>query len=102
MSLIVPGTAIGKALAKTLAKQFRGAVIERWTRYRAENFFEGFVESVGLEIHEGAENPDVDQKLSAMLGDDTKSEVLFDAYRRVCFSTSKKLGPRIIGLLTGQ
>ena len=28
--------------------------------------------------------------------------MLFDAYRRICFATSKRLGPRIIGLLTAR
>ena len=31
-----------------------------------------------------------------------KTEVLYDAYRSVCFSKSKTMGPRILGLLTAS
>src|SRR5258708_35858215 len=48
------------------------------------------------------ETEDVDERLTAILEDEAKSEVLFEAYRRVCLSTSKRLGPRIVGLLTGR
>ena len=102
MSLTVATSVIGKSVAKTVVKKFGGAVVERWTRYRADRFFEGFVETVGIEFSTGVETDEVDRRLTAILADDTKSEVLFDAYRRVCFSKSKTLGPRIIGLLTGQ
>ena len=98
MSLSLAAT-VGKKVATSIVKKFGGAVIERWTRHRAERFFEGFVETVGLP--ENMENQEVDKRLTEILADDTKSEVLFDSYRRVCFSKSKTLGPRIIGLLTG-
>lgn len=102
MSLTAATTVIGKAVANAVVKKFGGAVVERWTRYRADRFFEGLVETVGVEFSTGIETDEVDKRLTAILADDTKSEVLFDAYRRVCFSKSKMLGPRIIGLLTGQ
>jgi hypothetical protein len=92
---------IGKTVATSVAKKFGGKVVERWTRYRADRFFEGFAETVGLEVSTGVQSEEVDQRLDAILSDETKSEVLFDAYRRVCFSKSKTIGPRIIGLLTG-
>jgi hypothetical protein len=102
MALALAASGIGKSVATTFAKKFGVAVIERWTRHRAERFFEGFVEAVNVESSTGAQTEEVDSKLTAILADETKSEVLFDSYRRVCFSKSKTLGPRIIGLLTGQ
>ena len=92
---------IGKSVATTITKKFGGVVIERWTRHRAERFFEGFVEVIGNEFTTGKETEKLDKRLDEILSDDAKSEVLFDAYRRVCFSKSKTLGPRIVGLLTG-
>ena len=88
--------------AVALAKRFGKAVVERWTRYRAEQFFQAFVEALGFETMSASESKEVDERLAAMLEDETKSQVLFDAYRRVCFSTSKRLGPQIVGLLTGR
>ena len=102
MDLALVASALGKTVATAVAKKFGGKVVERWTRYRAEQFFEGFVETIGVEISSGLQSDEVDEQLDAILADDTKTEVLFDSYRRVCFSKSKKLGPRIIGILTGQ
>lgn len=95
-------SAIGKTVATSIAKKFGGSVIERWTRCRAESFFQGFAETVAIELITGVQTDDLDKQLASILADDTNSEVLFDSYRRVCFSKSKTLGPRIIGLLTGQ
>lgn len=93
---------LAKPAVTALTKKFGRPVVERWTRHRAERFFEGFVEAIGNESSTGIETRELDEQLDEILSDDAKSEVLFDAYRRVCFSTSKTLGPRIIGLLTGQ
>jgi hypothetical protein len=98
---VVAKKAVGTA-AISFAKKFGGSVIARWTNYRAERFYKGFIESFGNELSTGIESPEVNTRLDKILADDTKSEILFDAYRRVCFSTSKDIGPRIIGLLTGQ
>lgn len=92
---------IGKKLASIVARKFGTKVIERWTRYRADKFFEGFVESLSEELKTGVESNKADEALEAILDDDKKSEVLFDAYRTVCFAKSKNLGPKIIGILTG-
>ncbi len=92
---------IGKKLASIVARKFGAKVIERWTRYRADKFFEGFVESLSEELKTGVESDEADVALEAILDDDIKSEVLFDAYCTVCFAKSKTLGPKIIGILTG-
>ncbi|HEX3625836.1 MAG TPA: hypothetical protein VH280_10470 [Verrucomicrobiae bacterium] len=88
--------AVGKSVATTFAKKFTGAVVERLSRHRANCFFDAFVDSLHCKPDE------INRRLDDILGDDTKSEILFDAYRRVCLSKSKTIGPRIIGLLTGQ
>ena len=91
-------TTIGSALAE----KFTGSVIQRWTRHRAECFLESFANAVEVELSSGKNLHEVDVLLDAMLADEVKSAVLFDAYRRVCFTQSKTLGPRILGLLTGR
>lgn len=92
---------IVKKLASIVARKFGTKVIERWTRYRAGKFFEGFVESLSEELKTGVVSDEADGALEAILDNDTKSEALFDAYRAVCFAKSKTIGPKIIGILTG-
>jgi hypothetical protein len=97
--------ALAKIVSDTgskLAEKFGDSVVQRWTRHRAQCFIEAFVESLWVEHASGREMPEVDEYLDEILADETKGEILFDAYRRVCFTKSKTLGPRIIGLLTGQ
>jgi hypothetical protein len=102
MPITLAISAIGKTVAASITKKFGGSVIERWTRKRAESFFQSFAEALALEFSTGVQTEEVDKRLADILAEDIKSEVLFDAYRRVCFSKSKTLGPKIIGLLTGQ
>jgi hypothetical protein len=85
-----------------IIEKFGHWIVERWTRYRAKQFFRAFINGLQTEQAVGHEMPEVDQRLDAILADETKSELLFDAYRRVCFSKSKDLGPRIIGFLTAE
>src|SRR5258708_5816337 len=85
------------ATESKIAKKLGDWVVQRWARYRAEQFIEAFVESLRSEYRYDNEMTYVDVRLDAILGDETKSEVLFYAYRRVCFTKSKTLGPRIIG-----
>lgn len=89
---------IGKPIATWVAKQFGSLVIERWSRHRAEKFFEAFVSSVNSETPE----VDAEERLLKILQDEKLSEVLFESYRKVCLSKSRTIGPRIIGLLTAQ
>ena len=93
--------AIGKKLTTIIANKFGTKVIERWTRYRAEKFFEGFVESLSEELNTSIKSTEADAALDKILDDDVKSEVLFDAYCTVCFAKSKTIGPKIVGILTG-
>lgn len=103
--MAIPGGEVivfaGKQLGTLVAKKFGASVVERWTRHRASAFFAGFLQALSKELNERTELKDVDRHLSEILDDEKRSEVLFDAYRSVCFSRSKTMGPRIIGLLTG-
>jgi hypothetical protein len=102
MEVVSASAVVGKVAAKLILKKFGKAVVERWTRHRAEQFFAAFVEALAAESAAHIESLEVDRMLDKILEDDTKTETLFDAYRRVCFTTSKDLGPRIIALLTGK
>jgi hypothetical protein len=102
MPVVTSCSTLLKPAAEALAGKFGKSVIERWTRYRAERFFEAFVGALATEATSGVEASNTEQFLSCILEDEVRSEALYDAYRRVCFSKSKNLGPRIIGLLTAQ
>ncbi len=94
--------ALGTKAGEALAAEFGKLVIERWSRARAEKFFTAFLAEIGEELQEGVELPTTVGRLQGILRDDAASEVLFEAYRRVCFARSRDIGPRIIGLLVGQ
>jgi len=101
--MLTPSLAIliSKQIGSLVVKKFGTSIVERWTRYRAEAFFNGFTQALAEEFNKGIELKSVDEKLDVILNDEKNSEVLFDAYRKVCFAKSKSLGPRIIGLLAG-
>lgn len=99
-SSLLTGHIAGKMMDYIQSK-FRTHVIERWTKRRAEGFFEEFCREVEFELA-GKKSDKLDELLNKILEDETCSEVLFDAYRRVSFTKSKNLGPRIIGILSAQ
>ena len=74
-------------------------VIERWSRHRARQFFDAFCHSL-LDV--GISDSEIASKLDELLADSSKSEIVFDAYRSVCFTKAKNLGPRVIALLTAE
>jgi hypothetical protein len=76
---------LASALGTYLAKNFAGRIVERWTKYRSEQMLEGLVAGLSDEQLTG-EKGEVDQILSRILDHEKYSEVLFDAYRRICFS----------------
>jgi len=92
-------TLAAKSIMSTVSKKFAGSVIERWTRHRAEMFFDGF--AVSLARAELGDLPwhNVNDAADAIFEDEQRSEILYDAYRRVCFSKSRDFGPRILGML---
>ncbi len=100
MTELITGYAIGKLL-DAFGGNFREKVIERWSKRRAQCFFMSFCHELELGIESStAENIQV--MLDIIFKDDEKTEVLFDAYRQVCLSKSKKLGPRVIGIIAAR
>ena len=91
-----------KAGASWLGSKFKTLVIDRWSRRRAEAFFETFVEELAANDDTAQPLSNMEPMLSEMLGDELKSKVMFDAYRRVSFSASPSIGPRIIAVLTAR
>ena len=100
ISSLISGHVAGK-LMDYIQSKFKTHVIERWTKRRAERFFEEFCREVQFELA-GKRSDKLDQVLNKILEDKTCSEVLFDAYRRVCFTKSNDFGPRIIGIITAK
>lgn len=91
-----------KEVGKWLAKRFQVSVVERWSRRRAEVFFETFVDRLYIVESTGKSISELEPILAEMFDDKIKSEVLFEAYRKVCLSASSSLGPRIIAVITAR
>lgn len=92
----------GTSIASSLAKSFASNVIERWTKHRAEKFFEAFQAKI-IECRLLGDNQiEIAQEIDSIISTEIGSEVVFDAYRSVSLSKSKIIGPRIIGLLTAE
>lgn len=89
---------VGK-LSDSVVGRFSKAVIGRWTDHRRQKFLESFVEELRLN---GEQPDDLDAFLDEVMGDDSKSAALFDAYRSVCLSRSRTLGPRVIGIVAAS
>ncbi len=90
---------IGKKIVNIAETVIRTQVIERWSRYRAQQFFDAFCQSL---LDAGISDKDIGKTLDELLEDEAKSELVFDAYRSVCLTKSKALGPRIIALHTAE
>ena len=100
ISSFISGHLAGKVL-DYVGSKFKTNVVERWTKHRAQSFFNEFCREVEIELA-GTESMKLDDILSHILEDETCSETLFDAYRRVSLTKSKELGPRIIGIVTAE
>lgn len=92
----------GLSIASSLAKSFASNVIERWTRHRAEKFFEEFQNRLNEYRIQGGSHVNITEEIEAILATDLGSEVVFDSYRRVSLARSKDIGPKIIGILTAE
>lgn len=97
---LATGHVAGKMLDR-VSSSFRINVIERWSRHRAQNFFQQFCDEVQIELA-GGHSDELEPLLDKMLQDEHSSELLFDAYRRVSLSRSKTIGPRLIGVITAK
>lgn len=99
VSSLLVGHAAGKVLDR-LGSSVR-TLIERWSRRRAEEFFDQFCKEVSRQCN-AATPRELDETLTKIVEDEACQEILFEAYRRVALSRSKALGPRIIALLTAE
>jgi hypothetical protein len=86
----------------SICKNIGTFAVERWGEYRRNQFFEALLEKLQIEQASGKKDEEINSLLDDLLKSEENSEKLFDAYRRVCFSKTKKYGPRIIGLLTAE
>lgn len=100
LSVVAADYALGKVLDHT-AGAMLDKVIQRWSRMRAERFFAEFCKRVNASDQPGTDE-EIREKLDELFGSDTRTEVLFDAYRRVSLSKSNDLGPRLIGLIVAR
>lgn len=105
MSLIATSAMVAKQLAekeavKAIVQHVKEKVIGRWSEYRAERFFNAFLEEIRKEKDVRFESADLNDMLQMIAASDKQTTVLFDAYRRVALSASKDIGPMVIGMLT--
>lgn len=77
-------------------------VIGRWSQYRAQKFFDAFLDEVRKEPDVLTTSADLNDMLQAIADNDERTSTIFDAYRRVALSASKDIGPMVIGLLTAR
>jgi hypothetical protein len=87
----------GGKLLDVFYEQFRQKVIGRWMHWRAREFFTAFLTSVGDPTTSPEE---IESKLTSILEDENRCELLFESYRRISLSRSRIIGPRSVGLLT--
>jgi hypothetical protein len=101
--MIDPVTAVAiKTSVSWLVNKFKTSIIEKWSRRRAEAFFETFVERLSSIDSSNLNLKEIGPLLEELLDDEQKSEIMFEAYRTVCLSASASLGPRIIAVITAR
>jgi hypothetical protein len=77
----------------------RKHVIERWTRRRAIEFYRAFCATLQSDNSTGVQR---EEMLDELLGDEARSEIVFEAYRLVCLAKSRAIGPRIIAVVVAE
>jgi hypothetical protein len=100
VSSLLIGHVSGKLLDK-MSDLFCIHVIERWSRFRAQQFLGQLCIEVGKEM-KGEHSDSLEQVISKIFEDEYATEALFNAYRRVVLSRSKTFGPRAIAVLTAR
>lgn len=95
----ISGYVAGKAI-DIFVDKFKDAVIQRWSTYRSKRYFQSFLKAVSDESANRGAPADLNRLLEKCELNSDITSVLFDAYRRVALSTSKDIGPRIIGIIT--
>jgi len=90
MSLLAGAQQLAEKQAVGAAMQyFKSSVVERWSVYRAQKFFEVFLEEVRKESDSRFDSADLNDMLRNVAPTDMQSSALFDAYRRVALSASR-------------
>lgn len=74
-------------------------VIERWSRKRAKEFYRYFCATL---LASDPNEETLQDLLNELLEDEAKSEIVFEAYRLVCLTKSKTIGPRIIAVVVAE
>jgi hypothetical protein len=90
----------GKA-TDLLLESFKKNIIERWSKWRTKKFLETFYKEFSLLLN-SPDTKKLNSILNSILQNEDRSEALFEAYRRVCLSRSKNIGPCIIGFITAK
>lgn len=93
------------ALAKgkeIFIEKIYSSVLDKVKNARAQVFFDQFIKEFVNEKTTGQDSDVLDRTLTRIHKNETAKELLYDAYRRVCLSASKNLGPRIIAILTAK
>jgi hypothetical protein len=96
-----PGLATSKVFdlaCNKFAAAFRTNVVERWSKKRAKVFFDQFCRSI-CEGSPDMTSQRLEELLDKIIDNEANSEALFDAYRRVCLSRSRDIGPRIVAMV---
>jgi hypothetical protein len=81
------------------ARAIRENVIDPCSKRRARRFFDAFCQAL---LDEGLSEEDVPKNLDELFSDEQRAEIMFDAYRSVCLTKSRVVGPRIIALVTAK
>jgi hypothetical protein len=89
----------GDKITSLAERMIKTHVIERWTRKRAVEFYRTFC---GELLDNKVDSASLEERLSELINDEAKSEILFEAYRLVCLSKSKAIGPRIIAVVVAE
>ncbi len=87
---------------KYILGKFSQHIIDRWSKRRAENFFNKFIEILATENDNNCFSMELQKMLDSIINDELKSQVLFESYRKVCLSASCNLGPRLIAVITAR
>ncbi len=85
-----------------ILKHVKSSVVEKMSRRRAEVFLSELLRKI-TEFNKGSLSlKSIETLLNEIIEDEVKAEVLFEAYRKVCLSTSSSLGPKIIAFMTAK
>lgn len=99
---MLPTNTITSIMKSQIQKHLLQHIVHKWRDYRADLFFKTFINEIEKEYFSEQQKQTLDEALKKVLTTPEAEELLFEAYRRVCLSATKNLGPRIIALLTAR